>query len=193
MRNKSFSAPALSPTAAVAPQSLAFSNAPTDFYRQHHTVEAPAIDEREFRPGWRVKTKLMLLLETGRIDRRQFEAAAAFKGWCEAVGRQRTSTWLAVRVDGGRRPEGLISTHQIDSARRLHDAGMALGRDRVKLLFWVIVDDLAWNRLGPRLGVSTKTATWRAVEAIDALALWRAGELVPPAPVIRPRIEPGRW
>jgi hypothetical protein len=85
--------------------------APTTFYRQHHVVEAPAIDEREFRPAWRVKTKLMLLVECSRIDRRQLEAAMAFKGWCEVIGRQRTSAWLAVRVDGGRRPEGLVSEH----------------------------------------------------------------------------------
>jgi hypothetical protein len=73
-------------TFGSAPASLAcspvpvvtVSNGPSAFYRQHHVVEAPAIDEREFRPAWRVKTKLMLLIETGRIDRRQLEAAAAF-------------------------------------------------------------------------------------------------------------------
>jgi hypothetical protein len=54
-------------------------------------VEAPAIDEREFRPAWRVKTKLMLLREFGRIARRQLEAAVSFKSWCEAIGRQRRS------------------------------------------------------------------------------------------------------
>jgi hypothetical protein len=55
----------------------------------------------------------------------------------------------------------------------------------MKLLYWTIVDDLPWNRLGP----STRTATCRAVEAIAALALWRAGEPVPPATVTRLRIE----
>jgi len=139
-RTKSFGATALSPTTALRP--LAFvplSNAPTTFYRQHHVVEAPAIDEREFRPAWRVKTKLMLLVECGRIDRRQFEVAMAFKGWCEVIGRQRTSAWLAMRVDGGRRPEGLVTTHQIDAARRLHNASLALGRERMALLYWAAI------------------------------------------------------
>jgi hypothetical protein len=159
------------------------SNAPSGFYRQHHVVEARAIDEREFRPAWRIKTKLMLLLECERIDRRQLEAGLAFRGWCEAIGRQRTSAWLAVRVDGGRRPDGLVTPHQIDAAHHLHNASLALGRERMKLLYWTIVDNLPWNRLGPRLELSTKTATGRAVEAVAALALWHAGETVPPAPV----------
>jgi hypothetical protein len=70
---------------------------------------------------------------------------------------------------------------------------LALGRERMKLLYWTIVDDLPWTEIGKRLGLSTKTATCRAVEAIAALALWRAGEPVPATPVIRLRIEPGRW
>jgi hypothetical protein len=133
--------------AAVPDPALTVSNAPTDFYRQHHTVEAPAIDEREFRPAWRVKSRLMMLVEYGRIDRRQLEAAAAFKGWCEAVGRHKSSAWLAVRVDGGRCPDGLIAPNQLEAARRLDAARLALGRDRVKLLFWAIVDELPWDRI----------------------------------------------
>jgi hypothetical protein len=75
-------------------------------------------------------TKLMLLVECERIDHRQIEAALAFRGGCEAIGRRRTSAWLALRVDGGRRPEGLITAHQIDAAHLLHNASLALGRDR---------------------------------------------------------------
>jgi hypothetical protein len=75
----------------------------------------------------------------------------------------------------------------------LDNASLALGRDRVKLLYWTIVDEWPWVEIGKRLGLSTKTATCRAVEAIAALTLWRAGEPVPAAPVTRLRIEPGRW
>jgi hypothetical protein len=135
----------------------------------------------------------MLLLECGRIDRRQLEAAVSLKGWCVAVGRSRTSTWLGLRVDGGRWTDGLVTGRQLDAARRLHVASQALGAGRIKLLCWTIVDDLPWVELGKRLRLSTKTATGRAVEAIVALALWRADLPVPPAPVNRMRIEPGRW
>jgi hypothetical protein len=122
----------------------------------------------------------MLLLECERIGRRELEAPVAFRGWCEVIGRQRTSAWLAVRVDGGRRPEGLVTAHQIDAAHRLHNTSVALARERMKLLYWTIVDDLPWTRLGPRLEVSTKTATCRAAERIAAFALWRAGRLRSP-------------
>lgn len=175
-------------------QPLGFvSNAPTTFYRQHHTVEAPAVNEREFRPAWRVKTKLWLLLECARIDRRQLEAALAFRGWIEAIGRQRSSTWLALHVDGGRQPEGVIAAHQLDAARHLHDAGQALGTDRLKLLYWAVVDDLSWVAIGKRIGLSKRTANCRVVEAIVALAQWRRGHPVPPPPCNRVRIEPRRW
>jgi hypothetical protein len=131
-------------------------------------------------------------LECGRIDRRQLEAAMEFRSWCEAVGRQRTSTWLGLRVDGGRWSNGLVTEWQLDAARRLRDAGLAPGNQRTKLLCWTIVDDPPWNRLAPRLGVSIKTATQRTIEAIAALALWRADLPVPPPPITRQRIEPGR-
>jgi hypothetical protein len=189
---KSFGSAPASLACSAAPV-LSGSNGPTAFYRQHHVVEAPGIDEREFRPAWRVKTKLMLLVEFGRIDRRQLEAAAAFKGWCEAIGHQRTSTWLGLRVDGGRWPDGPVTVRQLDCARRLHDASEALGAERARLLIWALVDDLPWTEIGKRLRLSTKTATCRAVEAIAALALWRSDRPVPPAPVNRMRIEPGRW
>lgn len=101
------------------------------------------------------------------------EAAPAFGSWYKAIGRQRTLAWLAPCVDGGRRPEGLVTTHQIDAARRLHNASLALGRERMTLLYRAaIVDDLPWNRLGLRVGLSTKTATCRTVAAMVA---WRYG------------------
>jgi hypothetical protein len=179
-------------TRSSAPPTPIVSNAPTAFYRQHHVVEAPAIDEREFRPAWRVKTKLMLLVECARIDRRQLEAAAAFKAGARPSAGSAPRTWLGLRVDGGRWSDGLVTEWQLDAARRLRDAGLALGNERAKLLIWTLVDDRPWTEIGKRLGLS-KTATGRAVEAIAALALWRADQPVPPAPVTRSRIEPDRW
>jgi hypothetical protein len=58
-------APATSTRPAVS------SNAPTPIYRQHHDVAAPQVDDRAFRQGWRVSTRLDGLYETGRIDREQ--------------------------------------------------------------------------------------------------------------------------
>lgn len=172
----------------------ASSNAPSEHYRQHRVVEAPAVDAHEFRPGWRVKSKLWLLLECERIDRRQLEAALAFRDWCEAVGRQRGSAWLAARVDGGLRPGGgLITEHQLDAARRLRDAAAALGDGRMNILRLTVVDDLAWAQLGRRLGLAISTAKARVIEAIAALALWRADQPIPSPPRSKLRIEPGRW
>ena len=64
------------------------------------------------------------------------EAAPAFRSWYKAIGGQRTLAWLAPCVDGGGWPEGLVTTHQIDAARRLHNARLALGRERMTRLYW---------------------------------------------------------
>jgi len=53
------------------------SNAPNRFYRQHHEVEAPQVDEKAFRPAWRVRTQLDKLLLDGLISPYEWRIA----GW----------------------------------------------------------------------------------------------------------------
>jgi hypothetical protein len=132
------------------------------------------------------------LAEAGKIGREELAAALLWRGWYEAIGRMRTQRWI-MRVDGEVRSGSGMAEYQLTAADRLRRAAEALGPARVALLQWVIVEEMTWRDIAARLSLCPKTTVKRAVEAIAALALWRAGEPVPPAPVTRQRIEPGRW
>jgi len=168
------------------------SNAPAAEYRQHHEVEAPQVDTSSFRQGWRVHSRLDSLATSGRIDRQQLEAAVTWGNWAERVATPGTSPWR-IRVDGGGQGGGTFADRQIDVAARLRESTAALGTSRIALLGACVVEDMSWRRLGLRLGVSAETARERVVEAIAALALWLAGEPVPPAPAVRFRNQPSSW
>jgi hypothetical protein len=182
--------PPLSVRPAASP--LPPSNAPSAAYRQHHDVEAPQVDTTQFRQGWRVHSRLTGLAESGRIDREQLEATVTWGNWAERVATPGTSPWR-IRVDGGGQGGGTFADRQIDAAARLRESTAALGISRITLLGACVVEDMSWRRLGQRLGVAGDTARERVVEAIQALALWLAGEPVPPAPVVRFRNQPSSW
>jgi hypothetical protein len=166
-------------------------NAPLVEYRRHHDVLAPRIDSREFRPGWRRKTRLMGLVETGKIGRDELEAGLQWRRWCETIGRQRTQAWIA-RINQSPMP-GIPAHHELAAARSLQMASAAVGPLRTSLLLWCLVDDLSWCDIGRRLRVQRQTAVKRVIEALEALAVWRAGRPVPEPPRIRFRNQPGSW
>jgi hypothetical protein len=164
---------------------------PSPEFRRHYDVEAPAIDARMFRPGWRRQTRLAALCEAGRTSREAFVAGTLWRGWVEAVGRlavQRSTQRIgsAVLRDGA-------TPAQITAAKALRDAGAALGEYRTRILFAHLIDDLSWRELGLKLRLDPKTALLRAVASLDALACLRAGRPLPPPPVERFRNQPGSW
>jgi hypothetical protein len=148
------------------------SNSPSTFYRQHHQVEAPAIDQREYRPGWRVKTGLDGLLAAGAITPRQWQAAIGFRLVHERASLRstRVSTWSAVYVDRHcRRPHDERSQASLDAGAWIERVKAALGALYV-LLVWFVVEDLTWRELAGRLDIDRRTAkTWCAA-AVAALA-----------------------
>jgi hypothetical protein len=81
---------------------------------------------------------------------------------------------------------------RIEVATKLREAGGVLGALRVKLLEASVLHDLSWRAIATQLRCSDKTALDRVAEAVTALAHWRCGRIVPPPPVLRYRIEPGR-
>ena len=168
------------------------SNAPAAEYRQHHEVEAPQVDTSSFRQAWRVHSRLIGLAQSGRIDHEQLEAAVTWGAWAERVATPGTSPWR-IRVDGGGQGPGDFTCRQLDAAARLRASTAALGASRIALLDACVVEDMSWRRLGQRLGLAAETARERVVEAIAALALWLAGEPVPPAPAVRFRNQPSSW
>jgi hypothetical protein len=155
------------PTPGTAPPP---SNAPSEHYRRHHRVEAPQVDDRAFRTGWRVHTRLRGLADAGLIDRQQLDAATSWGRWTERTAAPVTSGWR-MKVDGGtRRAERIVEAHTLDTATKLRACAVALGPERCALLRATVVEDQSWRALG----VSCTVAKRRVVEAVVALEQYLA-------------------
>jgi hypothetical protein len=148
------------------------SNAPLPEYRRHHAVDEPAINAREFRPGWRRKSPLLCLLQTGRIGPDELQAGLLFRSWCEAVGHMHTQKYVT-RINQAPQPAARTQ-RELTAAYMLKTAGAALGAKRIKLLVWSAADDLSWVTIGKKLGCHRDTAAKWAAEALAELARWRA-------------------
>lgn len=116
----------------------------------------PQIDDSAFRQAWLIRSRALSLYETGQIDRQQYEAVLWWRGSAE-LSRLPTQKWLA-QVDGSRQP----------------------GNGVTEIELAAVIQDRSWHDLGRQLGVDHKTAKSRVLEAIGALALWKAGLPVPP-------------
>lgn len=184
---RSFSATAPTPRAPLPP-----SNAPTVAFRAHHDVAPPRVDSTAFRQGWSVQSRLMSLHESGRIDREAFDAALAWRAWAETTSPAPVQSWHT-RVDISPGPKEADATRRVHAAAKLRAATAALGALRTAILEAVAVHDASWRELGRLLHLSDKTAREWTAEAVEALATWRRGDPVPPAPVHRPRVQPGAW
>jgi hypothetical protein len=174
---------------APVPPAVATS-APTPQFRQHHHVEAPRVDSTVRRPGWRVTTRLDGLLEAGRIEREQWEAAREWRRWAELIGLSHVQRW-DVRPDAPCHPSDLPMLRRVQAAAKLRTCNTALGELRTRLLDCCVARDLSWREIAALLRVSDKTAQAYVVEALSALADWHAGRTVAPPPVIRFRNQPG--
>jgi hypothetical protein len=153
-----------------ATRTLPPSNAPSAEYQRHHQVEAPEIDHREFRPGWRRKTRLAALVACGRLGRDEIEAALLWRSWIEVVGRIKTQRFVA-RIDQAPRP-GMLSRQELVAARSLQAASAAIGVRRTRLLTALLIDDLPWTTMAKRFRCHRTTAVEQCVEALEELARW---------------------
>jgi hypothetical protein len=148
------------------------SNAPSIEFRRHHRVEAPAVDQREYRPGWRIKSPLDGLLAAKLITPRQWRAAVAFRAAYERAmkGAVQVGRWGAVYVDPHcRQPRPERSEAELDATGLVRGAEAALGA-LYPLVVWLAVDGLTWRDFADRLDVDPRTARRWCAAAIAALA-----------------------
>jgi hypothetical protein len=189
---RSFSATTARPTphSALPPPPVP-TNRPTPQFTRHHDIAAPQVDATAFRQGWRVTARLDGLLEAGRIDREQWDGAQQWRRWAELIGLSHVQRW-DVRPDAPCHPSDLPMLRRVEAAAKLRACHEALGELRMRLLDCCVARDLSWREIGGLLRMSDKTAIAWTVEALEALADWRAGRTVAPPPTLRYRIEPGR-
>lgn len=148
---------------------------PSSFYRQHHAVEAPAIDGAEFRPYWRVWTRLDQLLADRAINSNQWRAGVEFRRIAELVLSDQWKPPNLDRVGGGQ--DNMIPK-RIDALKRKAYIRGALGSFAVDLLELHLVGDLPWVQLGEHYGVDRRTAREWTIVSLTALpyVVWGKGE-----------------
>jgi hypothetical protein len=144
---------------------------PSAYFRQHHHVAAPRVDDRVFHVAWRVRTRLDALLDRRAITLREWRAAVEYRAlWETAFGDLlATPQWAARRGRG--RPTDHYIAERLDALRALSGARKRLGAGTWGLLEACVIDDLSWNQIGRCLGVDHKTARARTITAIKELAL----------------------
>jgi DNA-directed RNA polymerase specialized sigma24 family protein len=165
---------------------------PSAEFGHHHDVAAPQVDDRAFRQGWRVQTRLDALLEAGKVDRDGWDAACLWRRWAERTAPLPAQAW-DVRVDRSLVPNDTVALARVQAAAKLRAVVEALGAIRVKLLTMCVLEDRSWRDIAAAFRLSDKTVAQWTAEAVNALADHLAGRPIAPPPQLRPRVQPGRW
>jgi len=144
---------------------------PLEYPKQHVSLEQPEINEHAFRQAWRVRSRLDKLFVAGEITGYEWRCASEFRTANEIAFE---SVLRAPLLDGTGRASGYpANVHPSErhhgALRRLHDLHGRVGRETVRLLEAVIVEDLKWRELGKRLQVQACTSKRRAIAAIKTL------------------------
>jgi hypothetical protein len=144
---------------------------PSPEFLQHHAVEAPAVNARSFRQGWRVRSRLEVLHRTGRLTAGQLQAAVEYRAAWELARLEAAATMPLLRAGGG----GSTDQHArlwagIATVAKLEAVESAIGGMRADLCRACIVHDMPWAELARRTGRDSHTARRWTVLAIVALA-----------------------
>jgi hypothetical protein len=142
---------------------------PTAHFRAHHEVEEPRIDLAAFRPAWRVRFRLDMLLVTRAISPREWFAAVTYRqNWNIAFGHALESTGKPAR--GSSRISGdHYTARRLDALAALKMVSRGIGPVKVRLIEACAVHDLSWRALGAQLRLDPRTARSRTIFAIKML------------------------
>ncbi len=147
---------------------------PDRFLRQHGEIEAPAINDQEFRPAWRRVSRLDQLLRDHVISGREWRCAQGFRSTYEQAYRGTLSgqDWNAVYVDQHcrQRSQREPTESALDAAGRLMTIRSTLGPCVFAMLVLIVVDDNSWTTIAKHFGVCPKTIKSWSVTALEALA-----------------------
>jgi hypothetical protein len=132
-------------------------SAPSALYRQHHDVEAQRIDERNFRPAWRVLRGLTGCLPITRSHRRSgmpppISASSFDQVRCRAF--TRSSAFGTVRATGNSFRNWVAG--DLDASARLRQIRAMLGAWAYTLLEAALVRDLSRPRSGGTIAAIRK-------------------------------------
>ena len=145
-------------------------SAPSAFYRQHQSVEAPLIDARHFRQAWRVRTRLDRLFADRAISARAYRACCEFRDLadCAEAGALGRPGFIGARASGYSGTDRLEA--RLAAQTRLHEIALHLGTIAFALLEMLIVKNLSWTVIGRGFHIDPRTARAWCITVINALA-----------------------
>lgn len=142
---------------------------PTPEFRRHHDVEDPRVDERAFRQGWIVRTRLDQLLVADRITRAEWQAASEYRAtW--AIARELVSIEPGMLRVAGASSADAAMIARVDAVTKLRLVEAAIGSLEARLLLACLVHDLAWATTARFVRKHPETVRDWTVLAIRALA-----------------------
>ena len=130
----------------------------------------PRVDDRHFRPAWRVLTRLDGLLADHAITSAEWHAAADFRELVDQVRCRAFTRSLAFRtVRASENSFRNWVAGDLEASARLHQIRAVLGAWACTLLEAALVWDLSWAALGRQYRCDPKTARAWVIAAIKAL------------------------
>jgi hypothetical protein len=150
---------------------------PTPFFRQHHAIEAPAIDQWHFRTYYRVWTRLDQLKADHAISPYVWLCGCEYRHIAELVLSDDWKCPSFEAIGAGGIPYD-PSRGRIDAGNRKAEIRKHLGAFAVNLLELHLVGDLPWETLGKLYGVHRKTVRGWTIECLEGLAfvIWQKGD-----------------
>lgn len=142
-------------------------NAPTRELRRHHDVDEPRVDERAFRQGWIVRTRLDQLLALEAISAGDWQAAIEFRAaWIAA---RELAAREPIRVAGGQDRDA-ATIARLEAARKVRIVETAIGRLATALVTACVIEDLSWASIAKYCHRDPHTVRAWTILAIVALA-----------------------
>ena len=141
---------------------------PSRHFTQHHDLDPPRIDRKNFRVAWRVATRFDQLFLDGCIDEQEWLIAASWGRAWEVALAMRAKSILEPAQGNNQNPGDWVTVRRLDALAVLRMAREALG-EQTELLKACVVDDLSWPALGRALHVSNHTARAWTIKAIKML------------------------
>lgn len=135
-------------------------------------IDEPDVNGHSYRPGWRVETRLDLLLVAGKISPAAHEAACSLRHDAERVGR--IDAARIARLGEAAAIRGAPDLHRtritaVEATSRLRRARQRLGEAAYALVWHCVVLDQSWSEIGRRAGCHASTARNWCAEAIERL------------------------
>jgi hypothetical protein len=143
-------------------------NKPTKEFTRHFDVEEPRVDERAFRQGWNVRSRLDALLTDRRITRGEWQSASEYRQAWEIARETSAPAEGRASVDhAGSGEAGLLA--KLAAARKLREVEAVIGALATRLVVASVVHDLAWAVIARKLDRNPETVRDWTVLAIRAL------------------------